>query len=277
MPFIQSFDGTALHVRDMGKGRPVILIHGWPLNEDMWSFQVPALIEAGYRVITYDRRGFGRSDHPASGYEYDQLTDDLACIIDQLGLTNVTLVGFSMGGGEVARFSARHGDERIAQLVFLGAVPPFLLKTADNPEGIENDVVEDIKTQIRLDRFDFLRQFAPNFYGHKESGDKVSAGLLDWTFLMACQASPVATLQCVDAWSKTDFRQDLTAVKRPCLIIHGAADETVPVALSGRRTAKALPHAHFKEYEGAGHGLFATFAHRLNQDLISFLKTSSAE
>lgn len=277
MPFIHSHDGTALHVRDMGQGRPVILIHGWPLDGNMWSFQVPALLEAGYRVITYDRRGFGRSDHPADGYDYDQLSDDLGSIIKTLDLTNVTLVGFSMGGGEVARYSARHGEERIAQLVFLGAVPPFLLKTADNPEGIEQAVLDDIKTQIRLDRFAFLRQFAPTFYGQKESGDAVSAGTLDWTFLMASQASPVATLSCVDAWSGTDFREDLTHISRPSLIIHGAADETVPVAISGRRTAQALPHARYAEYAGAGHGLFATFAHRLNQDLLSFLKEEAAD
>lgn len=272
MIFVQSNDGTALHVRDMGHGRPLILIHGWPLDSGMWSFQIPALLKAGYRVVTYDRRGFGRSDHPAGGYDYDQLADDLDRIIKARDLTNVTLVGFSMGGGEVARYSARHGEERIAQLVLLGAVPPFLLKSPDNPDGIESTQLEGIKTQIHRDRFDFLKQFSPSFYGKSESGENVSKGVLDWTFLMASQASPVATLHCVDSWGRTDFRHDLSTITRPSLIIHGSADETVPVALSGRRTAQLLSHARYIEYEGAGHGFFATFAQRLNQDLLSFLK-----
>lgn len=273
MPFIHSHDGTALYVRDMGQGRPIILIHGWPLNGDMWSFQLLSLLEAGYRVITYDRRGFGRSDHPANGYDYDTLSDDLACIIKTLNLTDATLIGFSMGGGEVARYCARHGQERIAQTVFIGAVPPFLLETEDNPDGISADLFEDIKTQLRLDRFSFLRSFAPSFYGRKESGEHIGVGVLDWTFLMASQASPIGTLACVDSWGRTDFRSDLTHLKVPSLIVHGTADETVPIALSGRKMGKTLPHALYKEYDGASHGLFATFAHKLNQDLLAFLKT----
>ncbi|MXV44051.1 alpha/beta fold hydrolase [Saccharibacter sp. 17.LH.SD] len=272
MPFVYTSDGTALHVRDMGRGRPVILIHGWPLNGDMWSFQIPALLDAGYRVITYDRRGFGLSDHAATGYDYDTLSDDLDAIVKELNLRDATLIGFSMGGGEVARYIARHGHDRIKQAGFIGAVPPFLLKTKDNPDGIDSEIFEEIKTQIRIDRFAFLRSFAPTFYGQKEAGDDVSNGVLDWTFLMASQASPVATLACVDAWSKTDFRPDLASLKIPSIVVHGAADETVPVTVSGRLTAQALSKSTYKEYDGAGHGLFVTFAHRLNQDLLSFLK-----
>ncbi|MFW2829271.1 alpha/beta fold hydrolase [Sphingomonas sp. ID0503] len=271
MPMIEARDGLPLHVKDMGTGRAVVLIHGWPLTGDMWEYQTLALIEAGYRVITYDRRGFGHSGHPATGYNYDTFADDLAAVLDGLDLRDATLVGFSMGGGEVARYLSRYGSGRVAKAALVGAVVPYLLKTDDNPDGADESVFEQMKAQIRADRFDFLGTFAQAFYGVGWVSSPVSQKLLDWTFILAIMASPKATIDCVDAFGRTDFRPDMAAFTMPTLIIHGTADKTVPIDPSARAAARAIPHATLIEYEGEPHGLFATAPDRLNRDLLKFL------
>lgn len=274
MAYAEANDGTKLHVKDMGSGEPVVLIHGWPLTGDMFEYQTVALLEAGYRVITYDRRGFGQSGHPADGYNYDQFADDLAAVIDSCGLDRVSLVGFSMGAGEIARYLTRHGSSKIARAALVGGVVPFLLKTDDNPDGADASVFEQMKAQIREDRFAFLKTFSKQFYGVGWVSKPVSEGVLDWTFVLAVMASPVATAACVDAFGKTDFRPDLAAFAGvPTLIIHGTADKTVPIDASARAAARGIPHAALLEYDGEAHGLFATAPDRLNADLISFLRT----
>ncbi len=273
MPGIKANDGTNIHVKDMGSGEPVVLIHGWPLTGDMFEYQTVALLEAGYRVITYDRRGFGQSGHPATGYDYDTFADDLASVLDGLDVQGATLVGFSMGGGEIARYLTRHGAARVKRAALIGAVVPYLLKTDDNPDGADASVFEDMKAQIRADRFKFLGSFAKDFYGVGWVSKPVSQELLDWNFILAIMASPVATIACVDAFGRTDFRPDMASFTMPTLIIHGTADQTVPIDPSARAAAKAIPHARLIEYEGEAHGLFATAPDRLNADLIEFLRS----
>lgn len=268
---IETSEGHWLHVKDMGSGPPVILIHGWPLTGDMWEFQTLALLEAGYRVITYDRRGFGQSGHPADGYTYDVFADDLAAVIDHLGVPSVALVGFSMGGGEVARYLGRHGSSKVSRAVLVSSVVPYMLKDDSNPDGVDGDVFEDMKKQIRKDRFGFLKDFAKPFYGVGWVKSPVSDGILDWSFLLAVMASPKATLDCVDAFGRTDFRPDLAAFDIPTLVIHGTGDKTVPIDPSGRAAAAGIAGAELIEYEGEPHGLFATASERLNADLIAFL------
>ena len=238
----------------------------------MWEYQTVALLEAGYRVITYDRRGFGHSAHPSTGYTYDNFADDLAAVIDGLELDRVSLVGFSMGGGEIARYLSRHGAGKIARVALVASVVPYLLKTADNPDGADESVFEDMKAQIRKDRFAFLQSFSKPLYGVGIISSPVSQGLLDWTFQLAVMASPKATIDCVDAFGKTDFRPDLAAFTVPTLVIHGTSDNTVPIDASGRAAAKAIPGSQLIEYDGEPHGLFATAPDRLNADLLAFLR-----
>jgi non-heme chloroperoxidase len=271
MAFIKSNDGTSIHVKDMGRGRPVILIHGWPLTGDMFEYQTLALLEAGYRVITYDRRGFGQSEHGAFGYDYNTFADDLAAVIEELGLETVSLVGFSMGGGEIARYLTNHGTARIAKVALVSSVVPYLLRGDDNPDGVEESVFDTMKAQVREDRFAFLQDFAKQFYGVGFISSPVSQGLLDWSFLLAAMASPKATIECIDAFARTDFRPDLASFTVPTLVIHGTADKTVPIDPSGRAAAAGIAGAQFVEYEDEPHGLFATAPARLNEDLIRFL------
>lgn len=274
MSYAEARDGTKLHVKDMGEGEPVVLIHGWPLTGDMFEYQTLALLEAGYRVITYDRRGFGQSGHPANGYNYDVFADDLAAVLDACKLERASLVGFSMGGGEIARYLGRHGSGRVARAALIGAVVPYLLKTDDNPHGADASVFEDMKAQIREDRFAFLKTFGKAFYGIGWVSRPVSDALLDWTFILAIMASPKAMIDCVDAFGRTDFRPDLPAFAGvPTLIIHGIADKTVPIDASARAAARGIPHAQLIEYYGEAHGLFATAPDRLNADLLAFLRS----
>ncbi len=272
MPMIEARDGTSIHVKVTGSGEPVVLIHGWPLTGDMWEYQTVALVEAGYQVITYDRRGFGQSGHPARGYDYDTFADDLAAVLEKLEIGRAALVGFSMGGGEIARYLSRHGAGRVSKAALVSSVVPYLLKTDDNPDGVDRDVFETIKTKITEDRFAFLQSFAKGFYGVGLVSHPVSQGVLDWTFVLALMASPIATRACVDAFGTTDFRPDLAAFTVPTLIIHGTSDATVPIDPSGRAAARGIPHARFIEYDGEPHGLFATAPDRLNADLLTFLR-----
>lgn len=268
---IHTPQGHAIHVKDMGKGPPVILIHGWPLSGDMWEYQTLALLEAGYRVITYDRRGFGQSGHPADGYDYDVFADDLAAVIDHVGAPRVSLVGFSMGGGEIARYLARHGSAKVDRAALVASVVPYLLKDDSNADGVDQSVFDQMKMQIREDRFAFLQSFAKSFYGIGLVSKPVSGAMLDWTFALAIMASPKATIDCVDAFGQTDFRPDLAAFDIPTLIIHGTSDKTVPIDAAGRAAAAGIPGAELIEYDGEPHGLFATAAERLNGDLLAFL------
>ena len=271
MAFVETKDGVSLHVKDTGKGRTVVLIHGWPLTGDMFEYQTLALLESGYRVITYDRRGFGQSSHPFLGYDYDTFADDLAAILEKLDLSGATLVGFSMGGGEIARLLSRHGGRRVGKVALISSVVPYMLKTSDNPNGVEQKVFDDMKAQIRKDRFSFLQTFSKQFYGEGLISKPVSQAVLDWTFILAIMASPAATLRCVDAFGNTDFRKDLASFTVPTLIIHGTADKIVPINTAGRAAAKRIPGSRLIEYDGEPHGLFATAADRLNADLKEFI------
>jgi non-heme chloroperoxidase len=271
MPFAQTRDGITLHVKDSGEGTPVVLIHGWPLTGDMFEYQTLALLEAGHRVITYDRRGFGQSSHPVGPYDYDIFAEDLATVLEAGEIRGATLVGFSMGGGEIARYLSRYGTERVSKVALVSSVVPYLFKDDSNPDGVDASVFEEMRAQVRKDRFAFLQTFAKQFYGVGIVSHPVSSALLDWTFQLAVMASPKATIDCIDAFSRTDFRADLRAFTMPTLIIHGTADKTVPIDPSGRAAAKGIPHANFIEYEGEPHGLFATAPDRLTADLLNFI------
>ncbi|MBJ3763079.1 alpha/beta hydrolase [Maribius pontilimi] len=271
MPTIQTTDGTELYVKDWGAGRPVILIHGWPLNADSWEHQAVTLAEAGFRVISYDRRGFGRSGQPFGGYDYDTMSDDLGSVIQALDLRDATIVGFSMGGGEVARYIGRHGTAKLRSAVLISSIVPYMLQTDDNPDGVPADVFAGMKDGLRKDRPQFLRDFATGFYGQDTDAGGVSQGVLDWTFGMAMMGSPKATLDCVDAFGKTDMRDDLKAFDIPTLVIHGTGDQIVPIAPSGRQAASMIKDATLIEYEDAPHGVLATHAERVSQDLLKFL------
>ena len=267
-------DGTDLYYNDWhpaGARATVVLIHGWPLDADMWSTQALALAEKGNRVIAYDRRGFGRSGQPWSGYDYDTLADDLAALIAHLDLSDVTLVGFSMGGGEVARYLGRHGAAKVAKAALVSAVTPFLLKTDTNPTGVEQSVFDGMIEHLRADRAAFLGSFGPQFYGNTMLRKRVSSEVLQWTQQMAMMGSLRATIECVTAFSATDFRPDMAAFTMPTLIIHGTADTTVPIDSSGRVAARMIAGSKLIEYDDEPHGLAATAADRLSADLLAFI------
>jgi non-heme chloroperoxidase len=253
-----------------------VLVHGWPLDGASWEKQTAALLDAGYRVITYDRRGFGRSSQPATGYEYDTFAQDLRALVTALSLRDFALVGFSMGGGEVARYIGRYGAEGVTRAVFIGAVPPFLLKTPDNPGGVDGSVFEGIKQGLAADRFGFLEGFLQNFYNVDVLGGKLiseQAVRASWTTAIA--ASAKGTLDCVSAWY-TDFRADLPRVTVPALVIHGDADRIVPLQVSGLLTAKSIPGARLVTIEGGPHGILWTHASAVNAALLSFLGERAA-
>jgi non-heme chloroperoxidase len=271
MPYIKTKDDTDLYVKDWGSGRPVVLLHGWPLTADSWDYHALALANAGYRVIAYDRRGFGRSGQPWSGYDYDTLSDDLADVLEETGATDATIVGFSMGGGEVARYMSRHGGRGVIKAGLVSSVVPFLLKTDDNPDGVPEAQIEEIKDGIREDRAKFLATFLQGFYGVGWISRPVSQQVLDWSLGMALQAGLKPTLACVDAFAKTNFRGDLAAFRVPTLVVHGTSDATVPIDPTGRAAAAGIAQAELIEYEGAPHGLTVTEKDRLSQDLLAFL------
>ena len=263
--------------KDYGSGKPIVLIHGWPLSKDMWEYQLEDLVSAGLRVIKYDRRGFGKSDKPWSGYDYDSLAGDLNALLEELDLKDVTLVGFSMGGGEVARYMSKHGTNgRVSQVVFISSVTPYLLKTDDNPQGVEGKVFADMIGKISEDRIDFLDGFGKDFFGISMLNHPVSAPLLEFYRDMASVAPPQATKATVASFAYTDFRSDVQGINVPTLIIHGDSDKTVPIEASSERLAKMIPQAQYLIYEGAPHGLFYTHREALNRDLVSFATTGKA-
>jgi pimeloyl-ACP methyl ester carboxylesterase len=273
MPHLETRDGTRIHYKDWGSGPPVVLIHGWPLNADMWEYQMPHLAAAGLRCVAYDRRGFGRSDQPWSGYDYDTFADDLADLMGHLDLRDATLVGFSMGGGEVARYMSRHRGERVARAALVAAVTPFLLKTPDNPDGADKSLFDGMVSGLLEDRPHFLAGFGKKFFGAGLLNFSVSDEILDWAQGLALQGSPKATTDCVRAFSETDFRPDMAALaKVPTLVVHGTADQTVPIDISARVVARMVPGARLVEYDGAAHGLFFTERARLTEDLIAFAR-----
>jgi non-heme chloroperoxidase len=260
-----------LYYEDHGSGNPVVLIHGWPLSGRSWEKQLAALLSAGRRVITYDRRGFGKSSQPATGYDYDTFAEDLHKLVTTLDLRDFALVGFSMGGGEVARYIGTYGTERVSHAVFMAAVPPFLLKTPDNPNGVDLGVFDGIKQGIAADRPAFLAQFLRNFYNLDVLGGKqISDEAVRDNWIIAAGASPIGTLQCVTAWY-TDFRKDLERVDVPTLVVHGDSDRIVPIEVSGRPTHEAVKGSRLVVVKGGPHGLNWTHADEVNRELASFL------
>jgi len=271
MPHVTTRDDVKLNVKDWGKGRPVIFIHGWPLSADSWDDQALAVADAGMRAIAYDRRGFGRSAQPFDGYDYDTLSDDLAAVIEQTEAKDVTLVGFSMGGGEVARYMSRHSGKDVRAAVLIGSVVPHLLKSPANPNGVDSSVLDQITLGIKEDRAHFFAGFFKSFFGTGLLKHPVSEEVLEWARDVAMMASLKATLGCANAFATTDFRADLSAFNVPTLIIHGAQDQTVPIDTTSRVAATLIRGAELREYDGAPHGLFATHKTELAKDLLTFL------
>ncbi|MDN7024237.1 alpha/beta hydrolase [Methanoculleus sp. FWC-SCC1] len=262
----------SLYYEDHGTGRPVVLIHGWPLSGLSWEKQVPVLLDAGHRVVTYDRRGFGQSGRPAFGYDYDTLAGDLHKLVTELNLRNVTLVGFSMGGGEVARYLGTYGSERAERVVFISSVPPFLQKAPDNPDGVDAALFDAIRVSIVDDRPMFLSGFLSDFYNVDVLGaDGASDEVVRLSWNIAAGASPIGTLNCVTAFAATDFRGDLGRIDVPVLIVHGDADRIVPFAASGKRTHEQIPGSRLAVIEGGPHGILWTHAGRVNRELLEFL------
>ena len=260
-----------LHYEDVGTGSPVVLIHGWPLSGRSWESQVPALVEAGRRVVTYDRRGFGDSSQPWGGYDYDTFAADLDVLLQHLDLREVALVGFSMGGGEVVRYIARYGTDRVAKAVLAAAVPPYLYKSDDNPEGgLDDATIAAFQEGVRTDRLAFLDEFTTNFFS--AGGQlKVSEPQREYARDIAASASPKGTLDCIAAFARTDFRADLEKITVPTLVIHGDSDAIVPFEVSGRRSAEAIANAELVVVKGAPHGFNASHADEFNGHLLRFL------
>ena len=261
-----------LYYEDHGSGSPVVLIHGWPLSGRSWENQVPALVDAGYRVITYDRRGFGSSSQPWTGYDYDTFTADLATLLDHLDLGEATLVGFSMGGGEVARYIGRYGTDRVAKAVLAAAVPPYLYHSDDNPEGgLDDATIQQFEDGVRTDRIAFLEGFTTDFFAAGDRYALISEPSRLYHREIAEFASPKGTLDCIEAFSYTDFREDLAKIEVPTLIIHGDSDAIVPFEVSGKRSHEAIADSSLALIEGGPHGLNATHSEEFNRRLLDFL------
>ncbi|MFY1626451.1 alpha/beta fold hydrolase [Micromonospora sp. WMMD723] len=272
MSYITATDGAQIFFKDWGAGRPVVLSHGWPLNSDSWEAQMLTLAGQGYRVIAHDRRGHGRSTQTWHGNEMNTYADDLATLIDTLDLRAATLVGFSTGGGEVARYLGRHGSARVAQAVLVSAVPPFMLRTADNPDGVPVDVFDAIRAGSLADRSQLYRDLADGpFFGHNRPGADVSQGIRDAFWLQSMQAGHRNAYECIAAFSATDFRPDLDAFDIPTLVIHGDDDQIVPFEVGGRASAARIRDAELTVYPGAPHGITDTHPEQLGADLLAFL------
>jgi non-heme chloroperoxidase len=260
-----------IYYEDHGSGSPVVLIHGWPLDGASWEKQTAALLAVGHRVITYDRRGFGRSSKPAVGYNYDTFAADLDAVLSTLNLTDVSLVGFSMGTGEVTRYIGKYGTKRVRKAVLIGTLGPYLVKAADNPDGVDGSVFEGIKAAIKADRPALLMDFLRNFYNFDVTGGKlVSERVLEANWNVAVGASATGTVACVDAWIE-DFRQDIARNTVPTLILHGDADRILPADASSRRQAKMIKNVTFVELKGGPHGVLWTHAEQINSELVKFL------
>ncbi|RYF71625.1 MAG: alpha/beta hydrolase [Comamonadaceae bacterium] len=271
MGFITTNDGVNLYTKDWGQGRPVVMMHGWPLSSDSFDDLSLAVANAGMRAIAYDRRGFGRSDQPWDGYDYDTFADDLAAVLEQTGADDATLVGFSMGGGEVARYMSRHGGKGVRQAVLISSVVPYMLQTQDNPHGVPQGTFDQMTQGMTEDRAKFFAGFFKDFYGVGMLSQPVSDEVIDWSRQVTMQAGLRPTLAAAKAFATTDFRGDLAHFKVPTLVIHGTGDKTVPIDTAGRAAAKGIAGATLIEYDGAPHGLFASHKERLTKDILAFL------
>lgn len=272
MPTITTRDGTEIYYKDWGSGQPVTFSHGWPLGADAWEDQMVFLASNGYRAIGHDRRGHGRSSQPWNGNDMDTYADDLAELMTQLDLQNVVMVGHSTGGGEVARYIGRHGTRRVAKAVLVGAVPPIMLKTESNPGGLPIEVFDAIRNGVAADRSQFFKDLTTPFFGANRPGSKVSQGMRDTFWLLGMQGGLKNELDCIKAFSETDFTADLEKFDVPTLVIHGDDDQIVPIDASARRTAQIVKGATLKVYPGGDHGLAATHKDQLNADLLAFIK-----
>ena len=280
MPYVtvgkENTTNIELYYEDHGSGKPVVLIHGYPLSGASWEKQVPVLLDGGYRVITYDRRGFGKSSQPTEGYSYDTFANDLRELITQLNLEDFTLVGFSMGGGEIARYLGTYGSNGVSKAVIIGGVPPFLLKTDDNPEGVDASVFAGIKKAVAADRYAFFTEFFKNFYNTDLFlGKRVSEQVVQAGWNIAVGSSATASLACVPTWHE-DFRKDLARVDVPTLVIHGDDDRLVPIAAAGLRAAKLIKGARLMVVKGGPHGITWTHADEVNAELLAFLSEKGA-
>jgi len=276
MPFVsvdkENSDSINLYYEDHGSGKPVVLIHGYPLSGSSWEKQIPILLNAGFRVITYDRRGFGNSSKPTTGYNYDTFAEDLHKLVKHLGLHDFSLVGFSMGGGEIARYFGRYGSKGVKKAVFISAVPPFLLKTQDNPEGVDQAVFDGIQKAVAADRYAFFTEFFKNFFNTDLlMGKRVSEQTVQACWNVAATASPTASFACVPTWHE-DFRKDLLRVDVPTLVIHGDADRIVPLSASGKKTAKLVKDARLVVVKDGPHCISWTHADEVNSAMLDFLK-----
>src|SRR5580698_9086900 len=281
MPYVtvgkENSGNIELCYEDHGSGQPVVLIHGYPLSGTSWEKQLPVLLEAGYRVITYDRRGFGMSSQPATGYNYDTFAEDLHKLVTQLKLHDFTLVGFSMGGGEVARYLGKYGSRGVSKAVIVSGVPPYLLKTADNPDGVDGGVFDGIQQAIVADRYAFFTGFFQNFYNTDVFlGKRVSEEAIQASWNIAAGASATASLACVPTWHE-DFRQDLARIDVPTLVIQGEADRILPITASGLRTAKLIKGARLMVVKDGPHCITWTHAEEVNAELLSFLGENAGE
>lgn len=276
MPYAKAKDGTKLYYKDWGKGAPVALIHGWPLSADTWDEVALRLVEAGHRCIIPDRRGFGRSDQPWDGHDYDTYASDVAAVLDDAGVREpVALVGFSMGGGEVARFLTKYGAPQVRCAVLISSVVPYMLQTDDNPNGVPQETFDRLTAKMKEDRAAFFQSFFKDFFGVGVIAKPVSDGVLMNAWRQAMMAGLRPTLAAAKAFATTDFRPDLASFTIPTLVIHGTADETVPIDATGRVVAEKVPNAKLIEYDGSAHGLFATDTERLGDDLLEFLGRNS--
>jgi non-heme chloroperoxidase len=272
MSTITTHDGTDIYYKDWGSGQAVVFSHGWPLSSDSWEAQMLFLASRGYRCIAHDRRGHGRSSQPWNGNEMNTYADDLATLVDTLDLTEVVLIGFSAGGGEVARYIGRHGTKRVAKAALISAVPPLMLKTVANPGGLPMEVFDQIRQGCVADRSQFYKDLASGpFFGANRPGAKVSQGMIDSFWLQGMQAGHTNTFDCIAAFSETDFTEDLKKFDVPTLIVHGDDDQIVPIEAAGRASATIVENANLIVYPGAPHGLTDTHKDRLNADLLSFL------
>jgi non-heme chloroperoxidase len=267
-------DGTQLYCKDWGEGRPVVFSHGWPLSSDSWEAQMQFLASHGFRTVAHDRRGHGRSSQPWHGNDMDTYADDLAAIIETLDLNDAVLVGFSTGGGEVARYIGRHGTSRVSKVVLISAVPPLMLKTTTNPHGLPIEVFDDLRAAQLANRAQFYRDLpAGPFYGFNRPGAKISKGLIDAWWRQGMQGGHKNTLDSIKAFSETDFKEDLKKFDVPTLVIHGDDDQVVPIDIGGRQSAKQIKNARLIVYQGAPHGLTETHRDRLHSDLLNFMRS----